>query len=132
MKNVIRIFVNTPKDYEIWDIDESFTNDIRFLIEDRRDGMISQEEEHSKIYEILKRHGKCIAKDIDFGIKVEIDKEKNDQPICKEHDEIITKLIDNVTDPIKKQKPKKRINKLSIFISLVIISIAICYIYLWY
>ena len=29
---VIRIFVNTTKDYQIWDIDESFTNDIKQLI----------------------------------------------------------------------------------------------------
>ena len=96
MKDVIRIFVKTTKDYEIWDIDESFTNDIRQLIEDRRDGKISQEEEHSKIYEILKLYGKCIIKDIDFGIKVESDEEENKQHICicKEHDEIITRIID--------------------------------------
>lgn len=94
MKNVIRIFVNTVKDYEIWDIDKSFTNDLRQIIGDRRDGMISQEEEYKKIYKILKRHGKCIAKDIDFGIKVEADEEKNDYPKCKEHEEIIIKIID--------------------------------------
>ena len=135
---VIRIFVNTTKDYQIWDIDESFTNDIKQLIEDRRDGIISQEEEYSQIYEILKQHGKCIVQNIDFGIKVEPDEEENKQHICicKEHDDIITriidnaKLVDNVTDPIKKQKLKKRINKLSALVSLVIISITICYIYI--
>jgi len=94
MKDVIRIFVKTTKDYEIWDIDTSFTNDIRQIIGDRHDGMISQEEEYSKIYKILKRYGKCIVKNIDFGIKVESDEEKKDYPICKEHDEIITRIID--------------------------------------
>lgn len=98
MKNVIKIFVNTTKDYEIWNIDESFTNHVRQIIEDKRNGMISQEEEYSRIYEILKHYGKCIVKNIDFGIKVKSDDEedKKDDPvyICKEHDEIITKIID--------------------------------------
>jgi len=95
MNKVIRIFVNTTKDYQIWDLDESFTNDVKQIMLDRRDGIISQEEEHSQIYEILKLHGECIVKDIDFGIRATAE-EKNKQHICisKENDDIVSKIID--------------------------------------